>query len=470
VAAACGLESEKSLTAPASAPKLSVVPTLRDSFVEKTTARSKRPIVMVAACAFPANWGTPGAIRELSMTLSELGNDVHVVTYPFGEDLPVGGAKVWRTWFWRSDFKLHSGPSLVKLVLDFLLIFKLCRVIYRERIEIIHAHNYEGVLIGLVAKLITGRPLVYNSISLMSNELNAYGIIKPEFLAHWLARLLDWFVPKFPDRFIPVSRELETALISRGVAKEKITFIPCGIRREMFDQANPEQLRIRYQVGTRPIVIYTGINSPLQRIDYLLRAFSVAVKRHPESLLMAVSCLEHDPDTEANRELAKSLGIHQNVIWVEGQRLNELADYLALSSVAVLPRPDVAGHPIKLLNYMASSLPTVSFAGAAKGIEHMREAFIVPDHDWKALGDGIITLLDNPELAKRMGAKARETVLANFEWVALAKKVENVYEAVRPSLPVTAQTPHRPEFSSDALVQAQAKHLASAAEQVESAS
>lgn len=103
-------------------------------------------VAMVAACPFPANYGTPGAILESSQALASLGHDIHVVTYPFGEDLPIEGAKVWRPRYWRKPATFHAGPSIEKLLLDLLVLIKLCRVIRRERIAIIHAHNYESAL------------------------------------------------------------------------------------------------------------------------------------------------------------------------------------------------------------------------------------------------------------------------------------------------------------------------------------
>src|SRR5713101_4980805 len=187
-------------------------------------------VAMVAACPFPANWGTPGAIREMSAALAALGHQVHIVTYPLGEDLSVGGARVWRPRYWHRSSRLHSGPSYEKPLLDLLLLVKLCRVIRRERISIIHAHNYEGALIGILAKFITRRPLVYHAVSLMSDELPSYDFIKPAFLARGVARLLDWLVPKFPNQFIAVTPALKAALIKRGVPEQRIAFIPCGVR------------------------------------------------------------------------------------------------------------------------------------------------------------------------------------------------------------------------------------------------
>src|SRR5438132_771597 len=138
-------------------------------------------IAMLAACPFPVNYGSPAAIRELTETLSGRGHEVHVVTYPDGENLSVGAAWLHRVGRARATRTTRVGPSLAKLWWDFLMLIETVRVIRRERCEIIHAHNYEGCLIGVAAKLLTGRPLIYNAVNLMSDELHTYRVM-PDFL------------------------------------------------------------------------------------------------------------------------------------------------------------------------------------------------------------------------------------------------------------------------------------------------
>ena len=78
---------------------------------------------MVAACPFPANHGTPGAIRELAMHLARQGCEVHVVAYPQFEDIPVDGLHIHRV---RIPFMkpgpISIGPSIERLFYDALLI------------------------------------------------------------------------------------------------------------------------------------------------------------------------------------------------------------------------------------------------------------------------------------------------------------------------------------------------------------
>jgi len=375
----------------------------------------------------------------MSETLANMGHDVHIVTYPIGQDdIVIRFAKVHRTAPFRPERDVKVGPSPERLLLDLALLRLLCRVIRRERIDIIHAHNYEGALIGVMGKWITGCPLLYNAVNLMSDELAGYRFIRPAWLAHAIAHGLDWFVPIFPDHITAVSPELKQWLVGRGTSERKVDVIPCGIRPEMFDSAAPEKFQARYQINDRPIVMYTGVLNAFQRIDYLLRAFAVALKEQPDALLLIVSALVSGPDEREHKKLADELGISDAIRWIAPHSLDDLPSYLALASVTVISRPECPGHPIKLLNYMLAGKPIVCFAGAAKGVRHLHDAFVVPDRDCEALGKGIITLLRDHALAAKLGANARTTVLANFDWRQICLKIECIYRKLLSAPPEIA--------------------------------
>ncbi len=391
---------------------------------------STSKVAMVAACPFPANYGSPGAIREMAESLASLGHEVHIVTYPFGEALPIEGVRLWRCRGWRKHPRIYSGPSVEKLFLDLLLLVKLCRVITRQNIQIIHAHNYEGAFIGFVAKLITGRPLLYNAVNLMSDELPMYEFLKPAFLARRLAQFLDYLIARVPDGFITITEDLRTSLLKRGISSDRIALVPCGVSLDMFSNPDPKRLRERFAIGDCPLVIYTGINSPIQRLDYLLQAFQLVVAEIPDARLMVLSPLYNDSHLTKNRLLATELGLQSSVFWVEGHELLELPDYLAMASVAVISRPEMPGHPIKLLNYMAAGKPIVCSAGAAKGVRHLHDAFLTRDHDSKHLAEGIITLLRDRSLAERLGNNARQTVARDFDRIALCRPVADMYRSL----------------------------------------
>ena len=383
---------------------------------------------MVAACPFPANHGSAASIREMSDTLTDMGHDVHIVTYPVGqEEIRVRRARVHRTGPFRPETNARVGPSADKFVLDFQLLRLLCQVIRREGIDIIHAHNYEGALVGIMAKWLTGRPLLYNAVNLMTDELAGYRFIRPAFLARGLARGLDWFVPIFPNHITAVSPDLRDWFVQHRVPAAKVEMVPAGIEPDLFDNPAPEKFREQYQVNGRPVVMYTGVLNAFQRVDYLLRAFAVVLRDKPDALLLVVSPLVSESHEKEQRQLAAELGISGSIVWISPHALQDLPSYLALADVTVVPRPECPGHPVKLLNYMLAGKPVVSFAGGAKGVRHLHDAFIVPNHDFEALGRGIVTLLNDRTLADELGANARATVLAEFDWRQICRKIERIY-------------------------------------------
>ena len=390
--------------------------------------RGAYSVAMVAACPFPANHGSAASIREMSDTLTDMGHDVHIVTYPVGqEEIRVRRAKVHRTGPFRPETNARVGPSADKFVLDFHLLRLLCRVIRQERIDIIHAHNYEGALVGIMAKWLTGRPLLYNAVNLMSDELAGYRFLRPAWLADGMARGLDWFVPIFPNHITAVSPELRDWFVQHRVPASKVDMVPAGIEPDLFDNPAPEKFREQYQINGRPVVMYTGVLNAFQRVDYLLRAFAVALRERPEALLLVVSPLVSESLEKEQKQLAAELGISSSIVWISPHALQDLPSYLALADVTVVPRPECPGHPVKLLNYMLAGKPVVSFAGGAKGVRHLHDAFIVPNHDFEALGRGIVTLLNDRTLAAELGANARATVLAEFDWRQICRKIERIY-------------------------------------------
>ena len=146
-----------------------------------------------------------------------------------------------------------------------------------------------------------------------------------------------------------------------------------------------------------------------------------------------LSCLSLVPSLTAthekeHKELAAQLGISKSIIWIAPHALADLPSYLALADVTVVPRPECPGHPVKLLNYMLAGKPVVSFAGGAKGVRHLHDAYIVPNHDYEALGRGIVTLLNDKPLAAKLAANGRATVLADFDWRQICRKIERIYD------------------------------------------
>ncbi len=398
--------------------------------VSAAVAKAPVRVVMVAACPFPANHGTPGAIRELAMHLAEQGHEVHVVTYPQSEeDISVEGLHIHRV---RLPFMkpgpIVIGPSLERLVYDALLIPKLVQVIWRHKIDIIHAHNYEANLAGAFAKLITRRPLIYNAITLMEDELPSYRFIRPDSLARGIGKVLDYIVPRLSDLVMVLSDELKQDLVRIGNRQEKVLIVPPGVEVQWLASGHDDIVRKRLSIARdAPVVMYTGALEGFQRIDYLIQAMAKVIKRVPQALLIIVGNVKNNKARDNCFALAEKLGITNHIHFIESAPLEQLPDYLAAANVTVVPRPNCPGYPIKLLNYMAAAKPVVSFAGSAKSLCHGYSGYTAENDNVNDLAQGIVMFLDNPNIAKIVGKRAQASLIGVFDWPTIAAGVAESY-------------------------------------------
>jgi len=191
-------------------------------------------VALVIAGPFPAFRGSQVLVGHLADGLRSRGHMVDLVTY---------GS-------WLADC---PGPGARRVAVDVALTARLVARIRRERIDVVHAHNYEAAIAGLVAARLTGRPLVYHGHCAMGDELPTY------FASPWLRTLaarvghaLDVHVPRRADFCIAVTEEqigylsLPTRPTKASDSRSK-TF---GASSVELDAINPEDLRsfVRYVI------------------------------------------------------------------------------------------------------------------------------------------------------------------------------------------------------------------------------
>src|SRR5207247_2592008 len=250
-------------------------------------------IAMVAACPFPANHGTPAAIKEMSEELARRGHSVRVVTYPLRHEIPVTGVEIDRVAQVGSNREVSVGPSYQRLAFDALLVFKLFQVVRRHKVEVIHAHNYEGALVGGFVGKFTRVPVIYNAINTMIGELASFNFIRPRALAIGLAKVLDYIVPRMADMIITDTEELRSFILDKGVDPERVITIHSGVRPEMFAGADGSRVRDRFAAGDGPLIIYTGTFDDSEGLDYLMAAFTIVTQRTPAAGLLLVGRSTH---------------------------------------------------------------------------------------------------------------------------------------------------------------------------------
>jgi glycosyltransferase involved in cell wall biosynthesis len=366
----------------------------------------------------------------MAEALAQIGHQVHVVTYHLGTGPASAALRIHRTPALASYRHFGPGPTWGKLfVLDPLLVVKLIGVLRRFPIDIVHAHHYEGLLAAVAARVGFGRgrrgahiPVVYDAHTLLASELPYYGSGLLPRATRTVGQRLDHWLPKGADHIIAVTEVIGAKLRRAGIDPDRITVIPNGVECEHFHMSAAS----RPPANDRKTVLFTGNLARYQGIELLLQAFAQVVRAKPDVRLVIAA----DSSFEPYEPLARELGIRTSIDLLPAPEFDRLPTVLAGADVMVNPRTECDGMPVKLLNYMAASKPVVSFAAAAPGVQHRRTGWLVAEADVTAFAEGILTLLDDPELAHELGRGARRYVEANCRWPTMAERVQAVYERV----------------------------------------
>ena len=383
---------------------------------------------MVAACPFPAAFASSGLIRELSIELARRGHDIHVVTYHLGlTGFNTTGLTIHRipnVPFYR---KISSGVSPGKPILDLLLARELNRIIRRNRIDLIHAHNYEAPAAALLCRLFSRIPLVYHAHNTMWHELPSYFTSRAtQFAARRFGRVLDLTLPRHADHVISLSGIQTDYLVECGVPRDRITLIEPAIDATAFQGGDGFRIRRILGLDDDPILIYTGGLQPYQNCTALIDLLARVLPVFPSAQLII---LARSSRTDIE-QLARIRGVLDHIRFVHTLSLDEERDYLAAADVAILPRLHCIGFPIKLLNYLASGLPVVCFNSVVESLPGCPGVHAVTSGDIDAMAEKTIRLLRDRHSIGIKAESGRLFVRERFGWKDKIDAIETVYRQI----------------------------------------
>ena len=382
-------------------------------------------ILMVAACPLPWPRGTPIRIHRMAEALENRGHDVHVATYPLGDEATPIPYEVHRVGDADTRMAPEPGPSLRKIfLLDPLLYQRVRALLETLSCDVVHAHHYEGLIVSLCARVrarATRVPIVYDAHTLLASELPFHRLGIPAALAGRIGRALDLRLPRRADHVIAVSDRMRRWLVTEALVREdRVSLISNGVEHGHF-----QQIRTQPHDSGAPRIVYAGNLADYQGIELLLQVFQRirAVSQSAQLLLVT------DSNFDSWRRRVEGLGIADSVSVIRADYAS-LPTHLARAAVLVNPRVECDGLPQKLLNYMAAARPIVSFAGSAEPLQHERTALVVPDGDVGAFADAVLRLIRHPELGASLGEAASRQAISHHGWSQVAESVERVYAHV----------------------------------------
>lgn len=348
-------------------------------------------VALVIAGPYPAFRGSQVLVQQLARGLTERGHEVELVSYG--------------RW-------LQSRPGLhpARLVLDPVLLLRLWYRVRRRDVDVIHAHNYEAAIAGLLVSRLTGRPLVYHGHSALAEELPTY--VRHRWARAAMRRLGAWLDAQVPRRAafcIAVTDELGEMLRRAGAAPGAVACIPPAATPKESEAISP-------QTRAGDHICYAGNLDGYQNLGFLFAVFARVRERHPAARLVLLT-----------HEARVRIEVPAGVDVVCARSYAEVHAHLTAAAVAVCPRTERSGFPMKLLNYMAAGKAIVASAGSAKGIIDHVTGRVVEDGDVEGFARVLGELLDDAGQRSRLGEAARAAVESPDAWRHVFERLEAVY-------------------------------------------
>ena len=367
-------------------------------------------LAMVAACPFPTRQGTQVTIKHLATALAERGHDVHLCTYGYGEYELVDVPHLILHRTKKIDAGFRSGPHPLRPAADAALGFTAGRVAKAHACDLLHVHNVEGLAIGAMLKLQTGKPLVYHAHNTMELELPTYyrNAVAQSFFGI-LGRVIDHSMPRVADAVVVFDEYQKEIHESFGIASDRIHVVAPGL--DLSELSEPDARSVaswKNKLGPGKWLLYAGNPDRYQNLELIAESFRRLTKRDPDIKLLVLTHHSADDFSVFTPELKERIRF-------EGfESTAELSAAHRVASVGLCARAIPTGFPIKVVNYLAAGLPVVALKSSVGAVlPELADSLV--ENDVEAFSQAILrsSLSDaRPELAERFAVRNQ---MADFE-------------------------------------------------------
>jgi len=375
------------------------------------------------------DYGCHVRILEEVRVLQRLGHKITIVTYHLGRD--IDGLKIVRTrpTPWRADYEVGSSPH--KLAFDLFLGWKVLQVLLRRRFDLVHAHLYDGALIGAVIGHLFGLPVLFDRQGSLTQEMVDHHFLNPQGPWYRWVRLLEERINHMADKIITSTQLGAVQLERHGNSRMHVRPLPDCVSLDFFrpDTLTKQEIKARRAAlglpENRPVVVYLGLLADYQGIPHLTQAARILKERGVEVYFL----IGGFPGAARYRQVAADLGVSDRVIFAGKIPREETPAHLALGDIGIAPKITTSEGAGKILEYMAMELPTVAF-DTPQSREYMGSlgVYATPVGDPAALANCVQTLIEQPDLCRALGEGLRRRAARHFSWERAGRQLVGIYQ------------------------------------------
>ena len=307
------------------------------------------------------------------------------------------------TYLHKSKFDPATLPALLK-------------VIDRKRIDILHLHGYGATTFGRMAGGVRRLPAILHEHANLTDT-------------PWFQKVADRALEPLTDIAIAVSQSTADFVIkARQIPAKKTKVVYLGVPLEEFSRRRPagEIAAARVELGILPGEFAIGCVTRLHDSkgnQFLVDAAKLVVAERPQAKFFLVG---EGPLLESLQQQARALGLGDRFIFAGFAK--DVARVVSAFDVSVFPSL-WEGTPLTVFEALAmgKSIVATDADGLLDVLTNDRDAIIVPKRNARALADGLIRMINEPQTRERLGAAAYETA-RQYDIAAFVRKMERLYD------------------------------------------
>jgi phosphatidyl-myo-inositol alpha-mannosyltransferase len=309
-----------------------------------------------------------------------------------------------------SEALLAIGPFLASAI---------GRVFAKRRFDVVHVHNPFGVAMPIISVMRSKAPVTVGTIH--SVVPDGYKLLR------LLRRPLQVVFARLDAR-IAVSEAVVDSIQPHfpGLSFE---VIPNGVDTNFF---SPEAKPLPHLLDGLRNVLFVGRFDPRNGLKHMLRAFSLLRELRDDVRLVILG----DGPLRGVYQRLVPAGLRGDVLF-EG-RVDQLRPrYLASAEILCTPC-QLASFGMVLLEAMSAGIPVVASrnSGFERLMENGLQGFLIDPPDAEdEFAAAINLLLEDQDLARRMGAAGRQLALTAYAWPAVVDRLEELYARLLPERP-----------------------------------
>ena len=231
-----------------------------------------------------------------------------------------------------------------------------------------------------------------------------------------LLKVVNGFAIRHCYKFFIYSQEMKRCALAKGLKSEKIVFYNFPVDTGVFKEySSSERNKIRERLAIKKsdvVVTFIGRISEDKGLLYLLEAIKFFVERYTSNVKFLIA-----GEGPLLKWFLNNTSSYKGHVSFLGPLYDskEVVNVLNASDIFVYPITMSYGYALSVLEAMATGLPTiVTEIGPTKELViNGQNGFVVPIKDSTALIEALKNLIDNKDLRKRTGKRAKE-VLARF--------------------------------------------------------